>query len=398
MKHPAPFLTHSLGIVAIFSAVCFWMPGAQANPVIESIDGEVRIQRGRLRLRPVPNETVIEPRDIVHIGGGGQIGVLCTPEGVELNRQFLSGPTRSGVRRICDNSKELERDSCTTSSEFMEGRSSEVPYIITPRNGTVLDSDILFRWNPVDSAQSYTVRLETPTSPTEWTTIWTVTTTDTHIPYTGEVDLRPDVPYTLVVETDTGISSVENQLSPFSRSFSVIDNTEKLETVIANIQTQTISEEDIALATVAAYTCHEPSLVNNAINYLERAISATGGSPPLFQALGDLYYGSGLALLAQENYRRAVESADLNIYLEEWIAAQEGLARVYRRTDRAALATSTLQQAELGAYYTCDYEALERIAESLTALSAIETAAETLENEPTESISVEPLECEVSFE
>ena len=66
---------------------------------------------------------------------------------------------------------------------------------------------------------------------------------------------------------------------------------------------------------------------------------------------------------------QAVESADLTVDLDAWIEAKEGLARVYSRTDRTDLAIHYLQQAELGAYYTCDRPALERIAEFLNVLT-----------------------------
>lgn len=353
---------------------------ARATPLTESFNGSVLIQRGRERFVPTPQQTSIGNRDILYVGDDSRLVILCTPD-VPSSRRSISGPGRSGIRAICDESRSINRDFCTTASEFIEGRDPEIPYIITPRNGTVLGSEILgskilFSWNPVAQAKTYTVRLEKLSVPIAAETIWTTTTAETQLIYPNEIPLAPNTPYTLTVETDSGTSSIEGSASDsFSRSFTITNEAEDVEESLANIQTQPLSEEEALLARVTAYTCRDRPLVANAINDLEMALLNGTPSTVLFQTLGDLYYSSGLAYLAEQRYLQAIKAADLTVDLDLWMAAQEGIARVYSRTDRTELAIHYLQQAELGAYYTCDRPALERIAEFLNVLTKAQRAS-----------------------
>ena len=182
-------------------------------------------------------------------------------------------------------------------------RSSDqsIPYIISPRNTALLNDRPVLRWNAVPGASRYTVQVRGGGLD------WQTETTDTEIVYPGNPPLQQGQRYLVVVETDQGASSEEEQ--GVNLVFKVLDD-EKADEVrakAAQLSQQGLSTEAEKLALATLYRDYRLNAAG--IELLEELVDQGSQTIAVYQILGEFYYQIGLSELARKRYSKALDLA-----------------------------------------------------------------------------------------
>jgi len=352
------FLLLSLGI-ALATTSLVPSPAAANLARIISIDGEVQLQRDGWRSfqRALPG-TALYGRDFLQPARGSRVLVICP-----YSRAQWSVPsgTISAVNNGCPNTPHRVRPQFGV-GDLTGGSNPMIPYVMTPRDGWVLNSHPTLRWNPVDEAERYIVTLVAQNEP-----LWQIETELSSIPYPdGEPELVPDRRYSLRVETNTGVSSM-NEEQPLSFSLLVGDEADAAQVEIDLINRLNVSEQVRTLILVEEiYPKYQ--LTAAAIHDLEALVSSGVETAQVHRLLGDLYLKSGLRLLAENHYGAAIDIATQGNEVEERVLAQLGLGTLYRQVGEAEQAAQQLRYAQEGASELEDERLMDSIRGALDEL------------------------------
>ncbi|OLT62985.1 tetratricopeptide repeat protein [Moorena bouillonii] len=234
--------------------------------------------------------------DQLLLGSNTFAKVLCQnltewePEG---GRDYIvsegCAPTSKPKLLKYDQDKVIERSS----------NNPDIPYILRPRDSSVLNQQPLLRWHEVEGASTYQVRVIGPGVE------WEQQTSATEIVYSGNQSLQPGARYWLIVKTDQGQSYKQEG----SSGFTILDQ-EKAQEVSAaaeEIKQKQWSKPAEALALAHLYRSY--GLNTEAIDLLETALGDGSESIRIYQLLGDIYQQVGLNRLARERYLQALELA-----------------------------------------------------------------------------------------
>lgn len=290
------------------------------------------------------------------IGNGLNLVVALRPQGqVKLKRSswqdyqpaFISAPlaatdhlllaSNSFAKVLCQNLTEWEpedgrdyivSEGCppTSKPKLLESdrdtvieratNNPEIPYILRPRDSSVLNQQPLLRWHQVEGASTYQVKVIGPG------VNWTQQTSATEIVYSGKQSLQPGARYWLIVKTYQGQSSKQEGNS----GFSILDQ-EKAQEVSAaaeEIKQKQLSKPAEALALAHLYRSND--LNAEAIDLLETALADQPESLRVYQLLGEIYQHVGLNRLARKRYRQALELAKAAADLDTQAQVLGGLA------------------------------------------------------------------------
>ncbi|MEQ9483314.1 tetratricopeptide repeat protein [Coleofasciculus sp. F4-SAH-05] len=290
-----------------------------ANGQILQITGDVQIQRTGRRIEPEIG-TDIYPNDQLLIAKEAQIIMQCA----DLSIQTIS--PGNNLRNRCPAA--TEQSECSPGTYKCPHRgdiaawNNHIPYIISPRRTAIITDKPLLRWNSIPQAQHYTVTLEG--EGIEWTT----QVSDTQILYPGEPPLQPGGDYLLIIEADTGESSLDEPPLPGGLNFSRLDaqQAQQIRTQAAQISQQPWNPTAKALALATLYSKHQ--LHTQAIATLDSLIADGVESAAIYRKIGDRYFYH-LALLPQAKpyYKKAIELAQPND-IEEKTHAQYHLGRI----------------------------------------------------------------------
>lgn len=173
--------------------------------------------------------------------------------------------------------------------------SDNIPYIISPRRTLLLNGRPIIRWNPVKDATSYTVIVKGPSG-----YLWQNEVTENEVVYPGEPVLKPGVYYTIIVDANTGASSLDDE--NLVQGFEVINESDRL-----NLQNAAATTEEESLKLAKLY--RENSLRSEAIAILEKLATRGSDNEEIYQLLGKLYREIGLVNLADKYNQKAVELA-----------------------------------------------------------------------------------------
>jgi hypothetical protein len=253
----------------------------RSNGQILQIEGDVQVERpNRGWLQPTPG-TLLYPGDRLKIALGGQVFVQCADLTIESVSGDRIDTCAEAVRHFQECSAEAFR--CPHRGDAIVDAS--IPYILSPRRTYLLDDRPKFRWNPVSDATSYTVQL--------WAgreVYWTATASDASMEYpTDQLPLKPGVDYTLVVETDTGKSSLDESPVPGGLGFRLLEPTQA-EAVInarSTIEQQNLDPTAQALALAFLYTEH--GLIADSIKQLEALVASGTQTESIQLRLSELY-------------------------------------------------------------------------------------------------------------
>ncbi len=302
------------------------IPGAVspswANPTtlnfISDIKGDVQLKRSQWNgYKKAKFGAFLNPSDKLKVSAGASATVMCN------NLRVWTVPTGqvSFVSEGCGASKRRE-----TRPHSRRGPSrapnETIPYIISPRNTALLTNRPILRWNAVSGATRYKVRIQDAGLKLDWQT----ETSNTEIQYPGELPLQPDSYYLLIVETDQGESSEEEQ--GVDLSFTVLDTqkAESVRTEIAKLKQQKLSQEAEGIGLAHLYESY--NLKAEAIELLEGLVKQGNQTVAVYQILGDLYLQVGLIQQAKSPYLQAFELAKASEDLEGQAEAQIGLGQV----------------------------------------------------------------------
>ncbi|MGD1700516.1 tetratricopeptide repeat protein [Dapis sp. BLCC M229] len=183
----------------------------------------------------------------------------------------------------------------------------KIPYLISPRHTLLLpDKPLILHWNPVAGATRYTVTIK---SPSEY--IWETEVSENQVIYSGELPLKTGVRYTVIVHTDTEISSLDEK-SPFSKQdylgigFAVISKSQQQEILAKSEElTQKLDGEARVLSIAELY--QQNGLNGEAIAILESFIDQGYYTSTVYRILGEIYQQIQLPALAKDYYLQSAE-------------------------------------------------------------------------------------------
>ena len=338
---PCPRLSRKACLSLGITALALFPNAAQASLArIISVQGSVEIRRatGTTFQRAFPGTALYGP-DLLQPSRGSRIMVIC-PNGRTQWR--VPAGTISAVNNGCPGTPSALKPEFGI-GDLRGGSDPTIPYVITPRQDLVLSPTPTLRWNPVEGATQYTVSLRTRRG-----TLWEVTTPESTLPYPeDQLELSPGTRYTLVVQADTGTNSTND---PPKLAFNLLAGEEVSEATeaIATVHALNLPELPKALILVEeVYPRYQ--LTAAAIEDLEALVSHGFELAQVRRLLGDLYLRSGLRLLAEANYQRAIALAFATDNLEEQVMAQYGLGTLYSRVGETAQAVVQLSAAQDGA-------------------------------------------------
>jgi len=300
------------------------------NGQILQITGDVHIQRSGRRIQAQIG-TDIYPEDQLFIANGAQVILQCA----DLSSQTLS-PGSNRLNPCLPATDECSRDlvHCPKRAECTPGTyncphrgdiafwNNRIPYIITPRRTAILTDKPLLRWNGIPEARHYTVTLEGEGIQ------WTTQISDTQITYPGEPPLQPGGDYLLIIEADTGESSLDESPLPGGLNFSRLDaqQSQQIDTQATEISQQPWNQTAKALALATLYSKHQ--LHTQAIATLDSLIANGVESAAIYRKIGDRYfYHLALPLQAKPYYTKAIELTQPTD-IEEKTHAQYHLGRI----------------------------------------------------------------------
>lgn len=323
------------------TALALFPGAAQASLArIMSVQGSVEVQRATdTTFQPAFPGTALYGPDILRPSRGSRVMVVC-PNGQSQWR--VPAGTVSAVNNGCPGTPAALKPEFGV-GDLRGGSDPAIPYVIAPRQDLVLSPTPSLQWNPVEGATQYTVSLRTRRG-----TVWEVTTPDSTLPYPeDQPPLSPGTRYTLVVQSDTGTVSTDE---PPELAFNLLTGDEATEAAeqIAAIQALDLPELAQTLILIEeVYPRYQ--LTAAAIADLETLVSHGFEVARVRRLLGDIYLRSGLSLLAETNYQRAIALAIATDSLEEEVMAQHGLGTLYSRTGQTARAIAQLTAAQNGA-------------------------------------------------
>lgn len=293
-----------------------------ANPTvlnfISEIKGDVRLKRSQWNGYQKANMgDLLNPSDQLQLSAGASATVMCN----NLRVWVVPAGKVSLVSDGCPSGTPIVTRPNSRRSPS-RAPNETIPYIISPRNTALLTNRPILRWNEVPGATRYQVRVQDAGLTLDWQT----ETSNTQIEYPGEPPLQPDSYYLLIVETDNGKSSEEEQGTDLSFTLLDAQKTESVGTEVAQLKQQQLTQEVEGLTLAYLYQSYD--LKAEAIELLEGLVKQGSETAAVYQLLGDLYLQVGLNQQAKTPYLQALEIAQRTEDLEGQAKAQFGLGKV----------------------------------------------------------------------
>jgi hypothetical protein len=232
----------------------------------------------------------------------GQVLVQCTDlttQSVPASQNQLNSCLEASEQADCPGIIE-----CPHRGDELAWNTAQIPYIISPRRTKLLNNKPMLRWNPVPGAKSYRVSVEGEG------VNWTTQVSNTQVVYAGE-PLKPGGYYLLIVESNTGASSLDEPVKPRGLHFSLLDEdrAQRVRIAAKQIAQQKWPDQTKALMLTNLYI--KNGLISEAIERLEALAAGGLETAPIYRTLGDLYLNY-LAVVPQagDYYLKSVKLAD----------------------------------------------------------------------------------------
>jgi hypothetical protein len=333
-----------LGILLVSS------PAIAQSARIASFSGKVALKREGQTPRPLKPQKYGTP---FHLGDqliftkGAAVQVACPTQGKQFEWQTfksVKSGIKKGLRQLCPSLVALLAKDPPPPG-LLGGIVVDVPYIIAPRHTLLLSDRPVFKWNAVPGATHYTLRLMGAQD-----MIWEQASVQTTlIAYSGQTPLEAGRHYALVVSAHPGKSSGVETTAGVDFIILRQPEAEAVRSEIERIKQAGLSEAMTALKLAEMYadytlpnqgresyglpndTFKSYHLTAGAIDTLQSLITNGQESPEIYRMLGDMYWQSGLALLARDAYLRSIDLASsLSVDdREERLLAQERLGDIY---------------------------------------------------------------------
>ncbi len=325
---------------------------------LTTIRGQTWVQRkGASNFSAVSGSTTLQIGDWVKTAPGSVASITCPDSS---SRPVSTQGIAKGVANYCRGSSLNALRGY--SPPVPGGNQPEIPYIISPRYTLLIAEKPMLRWNPVAGATAYTVSLygRPKVNGVVGTKVklWQTQVNGTEIAYGGEQPLQPGVDYWLVVVADNGQSSEKEKvtLSDYQGQIRGVsglrfqrvgqEGVSQMQAAAEEIKTLNGTEEEKALALANEYS--DRNLYAEAIATLEALLKQGSTTPVVYRALGDFYGSTGLNLLAEQNYLKAIELATTKQNTWEKVTAQDHLGALYAVMNRKEDALRLLKEALAG--------------------------------------------------
>ena len=229
---------------------------------------------------------------------------------------------------------------------LLGGNDASIPYVISPRNAWIQEPNpnqsYTIRWNPVEGASRYTVRIW------RWTferdqpelILWQETTLDNtpSLDFPWQVSLEPGHYYSIEVVTDQGVSSDLDE-GYYESGFQLLfeEDYEELRSQLTDVTPVILTgsstsenrelQEEATLARAGVFFLEE--MYADALTILRSLADSPEASNLVFTALGDTYSQSGLNQLAIDSYQQALTLAAASSDRLSEATTHVNLANVY---------------------------------------------------------------------
>ncbi|NER38498.1 MAG: tetratricopeptide repeat protein [Oscillatoria sp. SIO1A7] len=234
-----------------------------------------------------------------------------------------------------------------TRSSELGGINANIPYVISPRKTSLLDSRPTISWNPVEGTTNYSVRVQGPG--VDWRQR-NVSATELAYPE-QEAPLQPGGYYQVIVKAENQSSSIHDKGTKLGFRLLSEEASDRILEQVARIQEQDWSEPEKTLAIAHLYS--QQDLRIEAIELLH-TLTEQGSQPAtIFLMLGELYWQVELPLLARDNYLQAFQLAQEEGNLWQQTKAAASLAELYEAIEEKEEASQWSDRAREG------YEALD---------------------------------------
>lgn len=240
------------------------------------------------------------------------------------------------------------------------GSDPKIPYTTTPRYTLISSDKLTFRWNKVDGASQYLVKLEGKDIN------WQTQVKGTEVAYSGEQPLESGVDYVFTVETNTGVSSLDDESGKLGFRLITTEQNESLQKIKAEINQSNLSKSEKAIALAKKYD--QLNLNAEAIEILEKLKDSNNKNAQVYQLLGNIYAKTGLNLLAEKNYTTAIELDLASNNLQGVTETQASLAGVKIMLGKFNEAEELVKQAQAGYTQLGDAQKGQELNRTLTAL------------------------------
>lgn len=326
-------ISHALSILILLAPV-----KTLAFTVVDLEGRAFRRADRQAQWHPLAVGDTLEATDLIRPELGSSVKIQC-PNG-QLRLVTPTGE-ESRVRNNCPGPQPIViRPVEVAAGDLRGGSDPNIPYIITPRDGLLLDARPSLRWNSVVEATSYTVRLLRGTRE-----VWQLETTQNAISYPDDqAALEPYANYSLVVTSNKNRSSAEETFANFTFKVLALEESFLIQEAVEQIQQSSLSEQSRLLALGNLYASE--NLVSEAINTLETLVNVGTQVPAVYRMLGDLYQQAGLRLLAEERYQQAIEYAVDSSEQLQRAASELGLGLLYVRIEDIPKARDHLNNAK----------------------------------------------------
>ncbi|NET59403.1 MAG: TraB/GumN family protein [Symploca sp. SIO2E6] len=303
-----------------------------ANPVllacgvsphsILQVQGKVKVQRGGSSWDAYSGLGLNNNHRLA-LSSGAKVTIYCS------NTQIKEVSARGGypVSGICSSARSNNNNRC---SIYRNEEDPNTPYLISPRNTKITESQPLLSWHPVEGATSYRVEFVG--------TDWSTKVKGTLVRYDGEEVLQTDWYYEVKITAYQG----ENDIAVSSAGFTILSEEEyqQLEVAAKELEEQFSERQVLAIALVNLYRDYE--LYADAIEVLQYLLSEGQPGAGVYQILGQTYRDVDLLGLAKEQFVKALEAAEAEDNLELQGNLQASLGEV---TDLLATTQTDFQEA-----------------------------------------------------
>lgn len=351
-------------IGVLFSFMWLWLAlPSSSNPtalnLISEIKGDVRLKRSQGNSYQKANiGDLLNPADQLQLGAGASATVMCD------NLTFWTVPAGKVV---------LISDGCGSKQPFIfrpdslrspsRAPNETIPYIISPRNTALLTNRPRLRWNAVAGTTRYQVRVQDA----GLTLDWQMETSQTQIEYPGKPPLQTNSNYSLIVETDKGDSSAEEQGTDLNFTLLDAHKAESVRSQVAQLKQQKLTKEVGGLA--LAYLYQSYNLKAEAIELLEGLMKQGNQTAAVSQLLGDLYLQVGLSQQAKSAYLQALELAKRSEDVEGQAEAQVGLGEAYSQLNKKDEAITIFKKAQKKYIILGDQSQVQSLQKRITEVS-----------------------------
>lgn len=349
-----------LGVVVLGMAettIAQSQPAVVYSARIDSSTGRIFLKRPDWsNFRPVSVGTELNQGDQIKPDKGVRVRVVCP----NLSKPFVPIGVPSGLKTICPVWQAII-SKAPPPAGTLGGINPFIPYLITPRHTLLLSSTPTFRWNAIPKTTQYTVNLRGSTG-----VVWQKQVKNNFLVYPGLPRLQPGTNYSLVIKANTGKTSQDEGTS--NLDFRVLRKSEAaaIEAEVIKITKLGLSEQVTALMLANLYSRYtlpqdaisayglsadifkSYNLSADAIATLETSAKIGKQSIIIYRSLGDIFWQTGLAQKAIDNYLAAIKLTKNDEDLEEKILAQFALGEVYAATDDNKQAINWYSQAKDG--------------------------------------------------